>query len=117
MPRNSTDQWKAVSRGSLNHRDECECAKQEFMLHGSFLLSQAKGRHCAGTALWGLAVVTSLQGAPGNIKYKATDFLLAQGVVTQRCTRTYEYTKLTAFALLFIELGSHESHAALKPAG
>lgn len=87
------------------------------MLHGSFLLSQAKGRHCAGTALWGLAVVTSLQGAPGNIKYKATDFLLGQGVVTQRCTRTYEYTKLTAFALLFIELGSHESHAALKPAG
>lgn len=85
------------------------------MLCGSFLLGQAKGKHCAGTALWSLAVVTSLRGAPGNIKYRS--FFLVQEVMTQRCTRTYKYTKLTVFALLFIELGSHVSHAALQPAG
>lgn len=74
------------------------------------LLSQAQGQHCAGTALWSLAAVASLRGAPGNVKYKATDFLLVQGVVTQRSTRTCESTKLTVFALLFVELGSHVSH-------
>lgn len=81
------------------------------------LLSQAKGKHCAGIALWSLAAVASLRGAPGSIKYKATDFLLVQGMVTQCGTRTCESTKLTIFALLFVELGSHVSHATLQPAG